>query len=1095
MTFRLKLLLIFCILVLSSYLHSFNFFSPIIKQERLNITEEKLIYKLRHDRIIINSEKVFRDTIEFIKSKDFSIDYQKGEISFFKPQGNIIIEYLIYPPELMERFYYYQVQEFSDSTQVKLPPRRTNFFYRDTKLNISGSKTISISFANNEDFSLDQSLFLKIDGELSDNLHIEAQLSDSQSPITPEGDSREISSLDRIFLRLYGKNYELAFGDLEMDFKDTQFMNYSPKFEGLKAGWFSRNRFQGALAISKGKKASFNFKGIEAKQGPYYLSVEESEGVQVIPGSEEVFLNGSKLQRGTDYTIDYSEGSITFTNKYFISSTTFIQVTFQYSDENYRQNMYLASSEVKVTDNFKIRNNIILQNDDKENPLQETFSENDIEVLKNAGDGVAWGNGIFEVEDGLYELSEDETCYYYVGNDTTLTGHYNIHFEDVGFGNGDYEYVEDGDYYEYVGEGEGNYLPIKKLPCPEKKSNYNMILDYQGDFYQINAEGLFSFYDKNSFSGLDENDNDVYAANLVVNLFPDYDKLKPDFKFQYRRIGENISTFADLYNPLDNYELAQLPDTLASEEFSSQVKMDFLNFYQPDIKYQRKIVKNYATQNYFSFTSNMRQKWILPKIYHRYLFWEQNFENDVISFFKNKNLNQHDIKGNYIIKKIKFGSGYFIKELKEEAHDFVKYGERIRKWDFHISTYQTKKLSAEISCREKNNDSLQTSQNWEPVQTSKTIGIKTLITTSKHRTRFNYSHREVTDSTTSKFDMADISSSNSFLKDAVSLILNYSLKNIEFFPKVKEFLYVGENMGSYDVDTVYVGFSEGDYDWEITEIDYDHPEMSVEVNTSFTLYLNPGMISKSFLQKFQTETYLMISENSTEDDKVKVYLLEPGVLMNDETTIYSRNSFQQTLWYDIISRKLTSRLRYKQEKTLDNRYLEESERNVQKDWEATLRLTSLKNVNIELQFENSKEENSRYDSETESNSFVLDIRNRLTNDLTLKSSIQYSKEEGNKSNDSNLYEINSYEILETLTYFFKRKYRLFTKISFKRNERSGSPFLSFLADKKEGNIFKWNLNLDYKVSSFISAKLEYSGNSLPEQDDVHQLSFEVKAEF
>jgi len=93
-------------------------------------------------------------------------------------------------------------------------------------LNITGSKTFSISVANNEDFSLNQSLFLRINGELSRNLRIEAQLTDSQSPITPEGDSREISSLDQIFIRLYGKNYELAFGDLEMKFENTQFYQF-----------------------------------------------------------------------------------------------------------------------------------------------------------------------------------------------------------------------------------------------------------------------------------------------------------------------------------------------------------------------------------------------------------------------------------------------------------------------------------------------------------------------------------------------------------------------------------------------------------------------------------------------------------------------------------------------------------------------------------------------------------------------------------------------------------------------------------------------------------------------------------------------------
>ncbi|MCD4795982.1 MAG: hypothetical protein K8R49_02270 [Candidatus Cloacimonetes bacterium] len=1093
MTIRIKLL--FIISFFFSFLYSFNFFSPVIRQENLIISEDELIHKLKYDRIIINSEKVFQDTFQLLKVKDYSINYQEGELSFSKPIGSITIEYMIYPPELLERFYYYEVQEYSDSTEIKLSTRRKKQFYSDANLNITGSKTISISFANNEDFSLDQSLFLKIDGELSENLQIEAQLSDSQSPITPEGDSREISNMDKVFLRLYGKNYELAFGDLEMKFDNTRFMDYSTQFEGLKTGWFGRNNFRGALAISKGKKATINFHGIEAKQGPYYLSTEEAEGVQVIPGSEEVFLNGRSLQRGDDYTIDYSEGSITFKNKHFISSTSYIQVTFQYSDENYRKNLYLFSSEVKVTDNLKLTNGIIVQNDDKENPLQETFSEDDINVLENTGDKTGWGCGIFEAENGLYDFSEEDSCYYYVGNDTTVTGHYNIHFEYVGVGNGNYEYVEDGDYYEYVGEGIGSYLPIKKLISPQKRSNYDMAVNYQGSFYRIDAEGLFSLYDKNSFSELDDDDNDGFAAGFGINVFPDFDNLDPDLTFRYKKIGENISTFAELHNALDNYEFIPLPDTLASEEFLYNLGMNIFDIYSPTVIYRNNTAGNVASQDYFSVQSDIKQMRFFPKVSHRYLKWEQDGEE---ADFADSDVDQHDLNMSYSFPNIKVRLDLFDKIFTNKYQNSQNFEEKLIKQKYEVSTLKTKKISSRLYYKkevEERNDFFQQELVSEFDKDSETIGLNMLYNSIKHRLKLDYSHRIVKDSTTTRYDLAEILVSNSFYKNAVNLNMNYSMKNVEFFPKIKEFQYVGEAMGSYDVDSVYVGFNEGDYDWEVTEIDYQNPEMSVEVNTNFTLYLSPQMVSSSFLKRFQTETNLMISENSTESDKVKIYLLMPEILMNNETTIYGRNSFYQTIWYDIINKKLTSKIKYKQEKTLDNRYNDQSERNFKTNWEGNLRLTAIKNANIELLYKNSNEEDSRYDSRSDLNSFELDIRNRFSNDLILKSSFQYSREIGGKEDESDEYEINAYEVLETVTFFFKRKYRLFGKFSYKKNVRTGSSFLSFLADKKEGDIFKWNMNLNYKVSRYISANLEYSGNSYPRQDDVHQLSMEVKAEF
>jgi hypothetical protein len=1092
MSIKLKYLFLFGILF--SQLHSYNFFSPVIKQERLNVVEE-LNFKLQYDRIIINSEKVFQDSFLLKPKIDYKFSYASGSIEFTNLIGTVTVEYYIYPSNLLEMFYYYKVQQYSDSTEVKLSPRRRFRLYDDTSLNISGSKTISISFANNEDFSLDQSLFLQINGKLGENLNIEAQLSDSQSPITPEGDSRELSSLDKVFLRLYGANYELAFGDLEMKFSETQFMNYSPKFEGLKAGWFGRNSFQGALAISKGKKATVTFNGIEAKQGPYYLSTENAEGLQVIPGTEEVFLNGAKLGRGLDYTIDYSEGSVTFTTEHFISTSSYIQVTFQYADEDYRQNMYLASSSVKVSDRINISSNMVIQNDDKNNLLQDTFSESDIEALQQAGDNVAFSNGVVEVENGLYEYSEEGDYYYYVGNDTTVAGHYNISFTDVGLGNGDYEYNEDGNYYEYIGEGLGSYLPIRKLPSPVSKSNYNLIVNYEGDYCNLSAEGVFSKEDKNIFSNLDDADNNGYAAHMSADIFPNFDKLKPEFNFQFRRIGDNLSLFSDLQNPLDVYEFIQFPDTLASTMYSCNVSMDILNFYQPSITYKNLVAKDYAEQENWSISSNIKQKIFIPELYYRYLNWKQDYYEEE----KTDQTKQHDLKVSYKYSHIKIGAEHYYRQNTFKTSSYIfhtKSVNNLQHWNYYLETVNTTKYAANLSYLNEKEKVEQLSILSDEI--SQTYSLNTLLNIDRHRMQVKISHRKKEDikrNISDNFNMADISLANNFLKDAIGIISNYSLKNVEFYPKIKEFQFVGDDMGSYDIDTVYVGFNQGDYDWKVIEIDYENPDMSVEVNATLNLNLNPKLLTNSFLRKFQSETYLLVSENSTEDEKRKIYLLSPDVLMNSETTIYGRQIIQQTLWYEMIKRKLTSKFKYKQESTLDNRYVDVSERKDITDWEGTLRLTSLKNANIELIYENRTEEDSRYESSTILNFYALDMRNRLNDDLTINSSLQYSQEDGNKSNNSNKYKIKAYEFEESVTYFFKRKYRLFAKASYKRNTRSGSAFLSFLADKKDGNIFKWNMNLDYRMSNYTSARLEYSGDSYPDREQIHQLSIEVKAEF
>ena len=1093
----MKFKLIIGIILLNVTLSAYNFFSPMIKWERLNVIDANVPIELSFNNIIINSEKVFNDSIKFTKN-DYKIDHKNGTITFKRILGNCNIEYSIYPQHLTKSFHLFQVQLYSDSTEVKINKVMSQRSYSNADLDINGSKTISISVANNEDFDLDQSLFLKISGKLSSDMGIEAQLSDSQTPITPEGDSRELSSLDKIFIRLYGNKYELAFGDLEINFDNSSFMKYSTKFEGLKAGWKGKNEVTAALAVSKGKKITDSFFGTEAKQGPYYLSVEGTSGVLVVPGSEEVFLNGRQMQRGTDYYIDYSEGGITFSNQHFISSTSQIRVTFQYADENYTQNMYLASAKVNISDRFNISSNLIIQNDDGKNPLQDAYSEEEIDALEAAGDETAWVSGITEVVDGEYEISEDESYYYYVGNDSLVTGNYNIHFEYMGNGYGDYEHISDGSYYEYVGTGNGSYLPLKKLPLPQSKLNSDLCINYRSESYSITAEGMYTSNDKNSFSEVDDNDNNDFASRFSINLFPDLDKIDPDLKLVYEKLGGNLSTFAQLQNAADAFEFKQLPDTLSSQEYSAELSMNIMDIYSPFVILKQKQISNFADQQYVSLTSNIKQIKILPEIYHRYLLVKQTAEDQQIVDSK---IEQNDIRGKYSFNKFALGLDHYIRNYEYEIAENSIFSERNKNWKLQIETANLKWLSSRIFGEIKNDQQkIDNEQNHliEHDETSYTYGIETFLNTAKHRMNIALTHRQVDNNKLSErneFDMADISARNVFLKELVNINSNYSLRNIEFFPKIKEFQYVGEYMGSYDVDTLFVGVFQGDYDWEIVDIDYENPEMSVEVNSSISLHLTPKMITKSFLKKFQSETYVMITENSREDDKKSVYFLKPDVLMNSETTIFGRIIINQTLWFDILERKLTSKLGYKLEETLDSRYNEETSKKNLKNWDAELRILTFTNTNLELHYDHLKEDDTRYDSQMRLDQFEVDIHNRISPDLTCRTSASYSLENGNDEANNNSYTIKAFQFEESVSYFYKRKYRFFVKASYKRNDREGSGFLSFLADKKEGNIFKWDITMDYRMSSYTSLNLQYSGNSYPQEKQVHKLSMEVKAEF
>jgi len=359
-------LIIALFLFASVFLEGYSFISPMVQQRRSYIKNPQ-VYDLHKKNIIINSEKIFNDSLQFIKNDDYQIDYQKGQIFFKKAVGKVTIEFLIYPKSLLSKFSYYLPLNYTDSLEYNSLIKLKKVFHYDSNIKISGNKTIIVSVADGEP-QIDQSLFLKIDGNISESMQLKAQLTDSESPITPEGNSKYISEIDNIYLKLYGENYDIAFGDLEMQFSDTKFLNINSKFEGVKLGWKDKHKFLGAMAISKGKNTTVIIDAEEAKQGPYFIQVN-SIGIQIVPASESVFLNGIKIERGTDYTIDYTDGSMTFTNLHFISSSSHIRVVFQYSDENFKQNLYLTSAEIAISENIKLMSHLMMQNDDATNPL------------------------------------------------------------------------------------------------------------------------------------------------------------------------------------------------------------------------------------------------------------------------------------------------------------------------------------------------------------------------------------------------------------------------------------------------------------------------------------------------------------------------------------------------------------------------------------------------------------------------------------------------------------------------------------------------------------------------------------------------------
>ena len=250
--------------------------------------------------------------------------------------------------------------------------------------------------------------------------------------------------------------------------------------------------------------------------------------IVIISGSETVYVNGIPLKRGenNDYIIDYNTAEITFMPTFPINATMRISVDFQFSDRNYTR--FITHNGVNYeSEKLKIGGSIYLENDSKNQPLQQDLSDVQKEILSNAGNDpnlMIAPSEVIETYDEnkiLYrkEFIGAQEVFVYSTNSTDEL--YSVRFTNVGVNQGGYELsntLATGRVFEYVGVDSGSYDPIVQLIAPNKlilaliNTSYNPT-----DKTTIDGEIAFSQNDQNLFSSIDNDENDGIAAKFGWN--------------------------------------------------------------------------------------------------------------------------------------------------------------------------------------------------------------------------------------------------------------------------------------------------------------------------------------------------------------------------------------------------------------------------------------------------------------------------------------------------------------------------------------------------------------------------------------------------
>lgn len=431
------------------------------------------------------------------------------------------------------------IRAVAEQNPFTYTPSASQSFANYGNLKTAGNVSRGIGFGNAQDVVVNSNLNLRLSGTLANDVEVLAVISDENNPIQPEGNTQQIQDFDQVYITLKRDSLELTLGDFLMSRPShSYFINYYKKSRGVQLSNVKRYdqwrvATQAEAAISRGRFSRNTIDGIEGNSGPYRLAGENGEiFIVVIAGTENVYLDGKQLNRGedNDYVINYNTGEITFTPRILITRYSRIVVEFQYSDRNYGRSVAHLGAEI-TKGKFTIYANGFNEMDLRTQPFGQSLTGYDslqmktaTDLLVEAGDSLAFFTNVrpqiaYNNDRIMYLRSEvgGEQRYVYASNPDSAAQFFEVFFSNVGFGNGSYRQAQsaaNGKVFEYVGANAGDYEPIEVLVAPQRLNTLNVGVVMETEGRKAGVEYAISSLDKNTFSPLDDSDNQGFGLKV-----------------------------------------------------------------------------------------------------------------------------------------------------------------------------------------------------------------------------------------------------------------------------------------------------------------------------------------------------------------------------------------------------------------------------------------------------------------------------------------------------------------------------------------------------------------------------------------------------
>ena len=1007
-------------------------------------------------------------------------------------------------------------------------------------LESSGSISRGFNIGNNQNSVLNSELDLQISGKLSEKIYLKASIQDANIPLQDNGYSQRLDEFDQIFIELISDDWRIRAGDIDLKNSNSYFGKFEKRIQGLNFSVSPSNKINiyGSGAIVKGQFKTSSFQGQNGNQGPYKLVGSRGElYVLVVSGSETVYINGSKLERGIDkdYTINYNAGEIIFNTTLPITADTRINVNYQVSERNYSR--FVAFSGVELNrDKINLNISFYNENDVKNQSIQQNLSDEQISILSQAGDDSSLMNAPSAYQETysenriLYKKEIIGSQEVYVYSNDPNEELYSVRFTNAGSSLGDYVLLTNNaidNIYEYIapidGIKQGDYNPVIKLVAPEKLQIAIINGDYiPNEKTNIKFEIASSKNDKNLFSTNDDNNNNGIATKvstsnqLIKNkLWEIYAKANLDY------IDKDFQSIEMIYNPEFNRDWNL--DSLTSYSYSNQVKNQLL--IQGGINLINKkigeINYNYENLKFEKEYDGVRQLLNLNfKIKNIDYTSNSSFLNSKSSIYRSEFFRTYNkLKINYKNgwSKINVDAEKNLKtNLLDNSLDNSNHGHKLYEIATGIGSLSNRFV--EIGYKKRINDSLVSSSSLGKVNSSDIYYLKSqVLKDDKSNLNIFLNYREMTwsnNDNTEKFLNSRLIYNQKLFDQIVQSNLLYETNSGNLPQQEYTYVEVEPGMGNYKWIDINGNNIQELEEFELAQFQDEglyirvflpnqiylktyQNKFSQSLVINFHKWKNSNRKFKKFLSHFSNQSQYMIDKKTNQS--IETFNFNPfSIPKNGLLGLIS--NFKNSLHYNRGRQDFSTTYSYssnKSKNTLSFGYIENNLKSHQLNFIHKLHTNWLFDFNSILENKISISEN--FES-INYNLYEFKINPKITYIFNESNRLNFYYQYSTNENTIGDFEELKQQKLGLSCYLSKgEKINFNSEINYFNNSFKGNPntIIGYILMEglQVGSNYTWSLTAQKKLTKFLDLNLSYFGRKSENSNSIHNGNIQLRAIF